>query len=352
MTDLAQIDVIAPNFKKRQSGVTSTVVRLVPLQAKQIGIVTSAPNLPAHIPQVPFHALATMSRAGPSGARVWHARRNSEMLLGLLLKHFLRKRLKLLFTSASQRVHTGYTKWLVRQMDWVVATSARSAQYLEVPHEVIRHGIDTERFCPVADRAALRVKLGLNGRGPQIGCFGRIRKQKGTDVFVDAMIRILPKFPDAHAIVMGGVTQGHETFLEGLRAKIEAAGLSGRIRVLPEVPEAEVVKYFQALDIYIAPQRWEGFGLTPIEAMACGVPVIATKVGAFEELIAPNETGTLIEVGDVDAMARGASLLLADPAKRATWSKAARARTIRHFRLQGEADALIAVYHRLLGLFD
>ena len=87
MTDPAQIDVIAPNFKKRLSGVTSTVIRLVPLQAREIPIATTGPELPADMPQIPLSALPLMSRSGPSGARVWHARRNIEMLAGLGLKY-------------------------------------------------------------------------------------------------------------------------------------------------------------------------------------------------------------------------------------------------------------------------
>ena len=70
-TDLRQFDVIAPNFKKRYSGVTSTVIRLVPLQARDIAICAAAPDLPAEVPQVKPGALWTMSRSGPSGgARV------------------------------------------------------------------------------------------------------------------------------------------------------------------------------------------------------------------------------------------------------------------------------------------
>ena len=86
MEDIARIDVIAPNFKRRLSGVTSTVVRLVPLQAQQIAIAAAAPEMPPVVPQVPLAALPFMSRSGPSGARVWHARRNVEMLAGIALK--------------------------------------------------------------------------------------------------------------------------------------------------------------------------------------------------------------------------------------------------------------------------
>jgi mannosyltransferase len=115
--------VIAPHFSRRLSGVTSTVVRLVSRQAAQIPIVAVGPGLPASLPQVSILSLLTMSRFGPDGWRVWHARRNIEMLAGLALRVLLGKRLKLIFTSASQRNHSHYMRWLIRRMDAVLATS-------------------------------------------------------------------------------------------------------------------------------------------------------------------------------------------------------------------------------------
>lgn len=114
MTDFSNIQVIAPNFKKRLSGVTATIVRLVPIQSRDIGIVATGPVLPNHVPQIPLGSLITMPRRP---ARVWHARRNVEMIGGLALKYFLRKNLKLVFTSASQRKQTKLTRWLIRRMD-------------------------------------------------------------------------------------------------------------------------------------------------------------------------------------------------------------------------------------------
>lgn len=340
----AKIDVIAPNFKRRLSGVTSTVIRLVPLQAEQINIVATAPVLPDHVPNISLWMLPFLSRTGPSGARVWHARRNIEMLGGLGLKYILRKRLRLVFTSASQREHTGLTKWLIGKMDDVIATSAKTAAYLDRPAHVIHHGIDAETFCPATDKSALRASLNLPVGGPIIGCFGRIRAQKGTDVFVDSMAALLSDYPDATAIVMGRATDKYQEFEQGLKDKIAARGLSTRLLFLPEVPVWEMAKWYQALDLYIAPQRWEGFGLTPLEAMACGVPSIATRVGAFEELIVDGETGVLITPGDINEMEAATRAILDDPERLIAWSKNARQHILDHFQLQQEADALIAIY--------
>lgn len=347
MPDLSEIDFIAPNFKRRLSGVTATVARLVPLQAKSIAITACAPEMPDDVPNVHWTRLLTMSRNGPSGPRVWHARRNVEMIAGLALRGLLGKRLKLLFTSASQRHHTGLTKALIKRMDAVIATSAKTAGYLERKATVIHHGIDTDTFTPHTDKATLRAELGLPN-GPLIGCFGRIRAQKGTDVFIDAMIRVLGSVPEAAAIVMGRAVDKDQGFLNDLKSRVRAASLVDRLRFLPEVPVWDTPRFYQALDIYIAPQRWEGFGLTPLEAMACGAPAIATRVGAFEELVVNGRTGTLIDPGSVDQMVAATQVLLDDPVKRAAWSRNARQHMVDHFQLQHEADAIATIYRRLL----
>lgn len=336
--------VIAPNLKRRLSGVTATVHALVPIQAREIDIAAVGPALPAHIPQVTFRELLTLPRKTP---RVWHARRNTEMVAGLFLRRVLGKNLKLLFTSASQRRHTRVTRTLIHRMDHVIAVSQKSADYLNVPHEVIRHGIDTERFHPSKDRAALRTRLGLDPDALIVGCFGRIRAQKGTGDFVDAMIPLLRTRPHVHAIAMGGTT-GHEGYARELQLRLDGAGLTDRLRLLPEVPVEAMPDWYAALDLYVAPQRWEGFGLTVLEAMASGVPVVATRVGAFEELIADGTTGYLTDPGRVSDLARAVEPLLDNEPMRTSMANAARPHVEAHFKIENEAEALLRTYRRLL----
>lgn len=343
---IAEIEVIAPNLKRRLSGVTATVVRLVPVQARQIGIVATGPGLPASLPHLPLWRMAFLPR---DRWRVWHARRNTEMLLGLGLRYVLRRKLKLLFTSASQREHTGYTRWLIARMDGVVATSARTAGYLERPAAVIMHGIDTDGFSPAVDRPVLRARLGLPD-ALLIGCYGRIRAQKGTDAFVQAMIAVLPGRPGVVALVMGRATEAHQGFLERLKQRAAEAGLVGRILFLPEVTVDQMPDWYRVLDIYVAPQRWEGFGLTPLEAMACAVPVVATRVGAFEELVRPGVTGALLDPDDIPALAAATADLIDHADLRAAQSIAARALVMEKFRIEDEANALITVYRQMLDL--
>ena len=344
--DIRKVQVIAPNFKRRLSGVTATVVRLVPIQARDINIAATAPVMPDHVPNIPLRQLITMPRKGPDGPRVWHARRNVEMIGGLILKHLLRKDLRLMFTSASQRKQTGLTRWLIRRMDNVVATSDRTAAYLEGPSQVIMHGIDLEGFSPPEDRTALRARLGLPGTGVLIGCYGRIRNSKGTDVFIEAMQRIDPDL-EAHALIMGRATPKDRDFLQDLEDRIASADHPERFHLLPEVPVEHMADWYRALDLYVAPQRWEGFGLTPLEAMACGVPVIATRVGAFEQIVT-EETGALVPPDDAAALAEAITNAFAPAGPIATWRANTRPHVSEHFSIEREAAELIALYRRLL----
>lgn len=345
--DMAQVEVIAPNFKRRLSGVTSTLERVVPFQARSAKIAALGPVLASHVPQIRFRDLLRVwSLPAGRSFRVWHARRNVEMLAGIFLLNVLRAPLNLEFKSASQRKQTAWSRFLIRRMNAVIATSSRMASHLTRPSTVIRHGIDPDQFHPASDKAILRAKLGLPNL-QFVGCFGRIRHQKGTDVFVDAMIRLLPSRPTAGAIVLGRALGQHRLFLAGLRQQVEKAGLSGRVFFPDEVAPSQTPDWYAALDLFVAPQRWEGFGVTPLEAMASGVPVVATSVGAFPELVVPGVTGAIIPPGDVEAMTREVESLLDDPPRLAHFGVNARQYVGDSFSLTAEAEAINAVYRNL-----
>lgn len=337
--------VIAPNLKRRLSGVTATVVRLIPVQARMIAIRATGPGLPPEVPHIPLFRAATLPR---DRWRVWHSRRNTEMALGLILRHILRRKYRMMFTSAAQRHHTGFTKWLIRQQEALVATSDKAASYLADPSTVIMHGVDTDIFQPVTDKAALRRDLGLDPDAVLIGCFGRVREQKGVDLLVRAGLRLLPDRPRAQIIFTGRITPDNQPFSDALLAEIKAAGLQDRIRFLGELPWDQVVKHYQALDLFAAPARWEGFGLTPLEAMACGVPAIGARVGAYETLIKDGVTGSLVETGDLDSLTDALRHWLDDSAAREAAGIAARQHIMANHAIEGEARALVAIYNELL----
>lgn len=342
---LSSVEVIAPNFKRKLSGVTSTIVQLIPLQrANGLKIVTMGPGLPADLPNIGWTSLPGLwfkPRTRPF--RIWHARRNNEMVAGIFMRSVLRMKLKLLFTSAAQRDHKPFTKWLIRQMDGVIATSGKSGSFLKVPHRVIMHGVDTELFHPPADDQDNFAASGLPGQY-LIGCSGRIRPSKGTDLFVDAMISLLPRYPQWTAVMTGRTTVEHKGFEQALRDKIARAGLGDRLVFLGEVPDVRL--WYRRMTLYVAPSRNEGFGLTPLEAMASQTAVVASDAGAYAEMIEPG-TGTVVAAGDGDALERAIVPYIADPAMCERVGKAGLVHVREKFPLQKEASRILDVYEQL-----
>ncbi len=342
-----ELEIVAPNFTRHLSGVTSTLERVLPVLARDAKIAAFGHGLARTMPRMRLRDLPVLWHKPAFGEfRVWHARRNIEMLFGIVLRDVLGFPLRLVFTSASQRQHTRWTRLLIDRMDALIATSDATATYLKHPATIIGHGIDADAFHPAADRAAARAALCLPDLR-LVGCFGRIRPGKGSDVFVDAMIRVLASRPDVGAVLVGRTTFKHSDFLRMLREKVKAAGLDDRCLILPEVGTSEMARWYRALDVFVAPQRWEGFGVTPLEAMASGLPVVATKVGAFPKIVVDG-TGILVAPGDVDALASAAAALLDNPERATAMGAAGRVRSIAEFSIEAEAARLIEVYRTLL----
>jgi mannosyltransferase len=343
--NIREIEIIAPHFKRRLSGVTTTVVQLAPRQVEAgAKLATLGPGLPENMPRIGFlDLLACWKRPASGKKRIWHARRNNEMLAGLILRDILRMPMTLLFTSAAQRRHSRYTKWLISKMDAVVATSVRSGSYLDRPHTVIMHGVDTDVFHPA--------RVGDTDPAPDlgdrliIGCTGRVRAQKGTDLFVDAMIALLPHYPAWTAVIAGRVTSEHESFAADLRARIEKAGLADRIRFIGEVDD--IKPWYRRFQLFVAPSRNEGFGLTPLEAMASGAPAVTSDAGAYAEMIVPGRTGLVVPSGDGDALKHAIEPYLADPDRARRHGEYAARHVRATFAIANEVKGLNGVYQRL-----
>lgn len=349
---LSDIDILAPNFKQRLSGVTSTIVALVPVQRKMgVRIAAVGRGLPDTLPHVLLRDLAGLWRKPVSGKafRIWHARRNVEMLAGIVMRDVLRMKLKVIFTSASQRQHKKFTKWLIRRMDGVLATSGRTAGYLEVPHTVSMHGIDLELFHPPRNAQEHFAASGLPGQYA-IGCFGRVRHQKGTDLFVDAMIELLPHYPDWTAVVAGRATAEHQGFEKELQEKVKKAGLADRIVFLGEVPfvstdttgDISISTWYRRLNVYVAPSRTEGFGLTPLEAMASQTAVVTSNAGAYPEIVVEGETGYVVPSGQ--SMTSVIENYFRDPALAEKHAENGLQRVRIFFPLEREAETISKFY--------
>ena len=337
------LQLIVPNLHRRYSGVTATNRMVAPKLAKRFRAAWLGSDAPDGIAAIGVADLLKLRRHRTP--LIWHARRNNEMIVGVLLRAFGWP-LKLVFTSAAQRHHTWITRWLIAQMDAIIATSDLSASYLKRIAIVIPHGVDTETYAPPSDRAAAFAESGLPGRYA-IGCFGRVRAQKGSDVFVAAMCRLLPLHPDFTAVMVGAITAEQQAFADDLKKRIEAAGLQSRIVISGELEIEEVQRWYRRLTIYAFTSRNEGFGLTLIEAMSAGAALVASRAGAAEPVVEDGVNGVLTPPGDVDALVVALEPLMRDPAAAAAMGARARQRVLEQFSLDGEADRIAEVYRAL-----
>jgi mannosyltransferase len=338
------LQLIVPNLHRRYSGVTATNRMVAPKLARLFRAAWLGPDAPDGIAQIGLTDLPELWRR--RAPLIWHARRNNEMIVGVLLRA-LGWPLKLVFTSAAQRHHSWITRWLIRRMDAIIATNDISASYLKRAATVIPHGVDTDRYSPPADRAAAFKEAGLPGRYA-IGCFGRVRAQKGSDVFVEAMCRLLPRYPDFTAVMVGAITPEQTMFANDLKKRIEVAGLQSRIVITGELSIEEVQRWYRRLTIYAFTSRNEGFGLTLIEAMSVGAALVASRAGAAELVVEDGVTGVLTRPGDVDALVEALEPLMRDPASAAEMCERGRARVLEKFSLDAEAAAIAEIYRTLV----
>jgi mannosyltransferase len=345
---LSKLAVVIPNLHRRYSGVTATNRMIAPRAAARLAAAWFGTDAPAGIARLSVGDLMRLRRGGERGKpRVWHARRNNEMLVGVALAA-LGWPFKLLFTSAAQRRHSWLTRTLIACMDALIATGPASAAYLQREATVVLHGVDTELYCPPPDRATAFAATGLPGKYG-IGCFGRVRAQKGTDVFVEAMCALLPKYPAFTAVIVGPVTIDQRGFAAGLQARVAAAGLRERVRFLGELPIAEVPRWYQRISLYAFTSRNEGFGLTLIEAMAAGAAVVAARAGAAETVVRDGEDGLLVPPGDVAALVAALEPLMRNPDRAAALGRNARARILADFSIDAEVERIVEVYRQMLG---
>lgn len=340
-------EVIVFNLKQRYTGVSATVNALVPLQMKQWRLGYCGTTQSNGVVGMGWREAISVSRRPPPGLpfRIWHVRRDPEMMLGLWARDVLRLPIRLVFTSAAQHVHGAIPRWLISRMDAVIATTQKAADCVPNTTAVVHHGIDLARFS-VVDKSAAWAESGLPGRYG-IGVFGRVRPDKGTDVFVDAMLALLPRYPDFTAVIAGLAQPKHAAYEADLKARIAATGLRERVVFLGEVPAGDVHRWYQRCLVCVACPRYEPFGLTPFEAAATGCALVCSRTGAFEELVTPGNQGWLVPTDDVPALSHALEALLMDVQQTQVMGIRARKEVESRFSLQTEADGIAAVYRQM-----
>ena len=180
-----------------------------------------------------------------------------------------------------------------------------------------------------------------NGR-PLVGAVTVLRKQKAIEVLLEAAPAVLAAVPEACIAIVG---DGPER--DALGARAAALGLAGDERVAFVPFTGPPARHLRALDVYVLPSAWEAFPIGVLEALACGVPQVATDVGGTREAVVP-ETGLLVPPRDPGALARALTRMLQDAPGRRAMGGASRDRHARRFGLEPMLDATAALYGRVL----
>lgn len=189
------------------------------------------------------------------------------------------------------RIRNGAEARLYADADLVVATSADQLDLLRTQHRIadmklrmIPAGYDDNRFFPVgaSTRAVLRRRFGFEGK--TILSLGRIARNKGYDLLIRAFAEIAGRCPDARLyLAIGGerLEPAEARILEACKRLAIELGLDGRVTFAGFVPEAEIADLYRAADVFVLPSRYEPFGMTAVEAMACGTPTVVTTHGGL-----------------------------------------------------------------------
>ena len=243
--------------------------------------------------------------------------------------------------------HWRAKRWIVRGSAAVISNSAAGADFVagrtgtdRAAIDVVPNAVDIPAPCDPAARAALRASLQAHGQRPVAICVGRLIDGKGVDQILRAMADpTLP--PDALLWVVGDGPL--RAGLESLRGTL---GLDDRVLFLGE--RDDVPDLMRAADLLVSASRGEGLSNVILEAMAAGLPVVATAVGGTPEVIEDGVSGRLVDPAASGELVHAIAGVLRDPALRSRLAAAARQAIERRFAAGVMVDRTLAVYRRCL----
>ncbi len=340
-------ELFVTNFNRNFTGVSATAATVIRQQAGRYDLRLVGHPLPGCPDPISLTQARRLSKTVTGRPfAIWHVRRNPEMRAAIWARDVLKLPIRIVFTSAAQRRHSMFPRWLISRMDAVVATSDAAAGFVPHVRATVPHGVDTDLFVPAPDRAAAWAALGYGGsRG--VATIGRVRPEKGTDLFVDTMLQLLPDLPDVTALVIGRPTRDHQKFDLTLKDKVQRAGMINRIRFIGELPPDRLPGMMQALSLTVQLPRYEGYGMVPLEGMASGVPFVASDAGHYSEFAAQGRSGVVVPQEMLHTAAEAARAILTDPARHAAMAAAARDIATNSFSARTETDGIDRVYQSL-----
>jgi starch synthase len=221
------------------------------------------------------------------------------------------------------------------------------AAYPEIPAErvrVIRNGIDTDEYRPDPQTGVL-ARYGVDPGRPYVIFVGRITRQKGVPVLLRAASRLIG---DAQLVLLAGAADTPEQLAEvtelvdGLHAS-----RSGVIWIPEMLPKPEVIQLLTHATVFACPSIYEPLGIVNLEAMACGTAVVGSRTGGIPEVVADDETGLLVPVGEPEPLADALNVLLRDPDRAEAMGQAGRKRAVSEFGWPAIAAQTAELYAEL-----
>lgn len=206
------------------------------------------------------------------------------------------------------------------------------------------NGIDPAVYMHLSPGASqeLRRRLGISASSPLILTLARFSQEKFPEAMLDIFARVHAVRPEAHYAIAGSRMTDDDEMGEMVRVR----GLDGRVHLLGV--RSDVAALLFGADVFLLPSRVEGFPNALMEAMAAGLPIVASNVGSVPDLVRHGVDGFLHEAGDVDGMAESVKTLLDDAGLRARLGEAARQRILAEFSLQKLGDRVLRHYRHLL----
>jgi glycosyltransferase involved in cell wall biosynthesis len=238
-------------------------------------------------------------------------------------------------------------RWSWSRVDCLLSVSTRLAERMAhdigFPPERVRtihNGVELARFTGRPSRADARAALGLPSDAPVVGTLGRLVAVKDHATLLDAAARLSREGLNPFVIIAGDGPLRRDT-----EERAVALGIAPRIRLLGHRKDVETV--LAALDVFVLSSRSEGLNNTILEAMAAGLPVVATRVGGADEMVIDGVTGLLVSPGSDEALAAALRRLLANAGQAAAMGRAGRARVERDFDLVKTVQKYERLYRTL-----